>query len=291
MTFESTNNSNHEIDELFAQFDPLLRAIAAVAKGETTHRDQIEAALPELQANGWQLMTAVYRLWDGERDTAKLMAGLDLQDSLLVKRIVDLLDEPTQQEALEALPFALRQAILAGDADQANVILAEMPPVEAQDALRLLTDSGLVAQTSEPILAEEHEELPQAVVDALEREDVAALESALQELPPQVAQAVLDRLAEAGVVSLRTQTEKLSVEDALERFEPLLHVIANVALGMAEPTADLESVFPELEAAGWEITVPAIRIWEGERDRAALTVGLDGNSARLIHRILDLIEE
>jgi hypothetical protein len=289
MTFKPTNN-NHEIDELLAQFDPLLRAIAAVAKGETTHRDQIEAALPELQANGWQIITAVYRLWDGERDAVKLMAGLDLQDSLLMKRIVDLLDEPTQQEALDSLPAALRQAVLSGDADQANAILANMPPVEAQQALRLLTDSGLIAQASEPVLADEHEHLPQAVVDALEREDVAALESALQELPPQVAQAVLDQLAEAGVVSLQDQAEKLSVDAALERFEPLLYVIANVALGLAEPTADLESVFPELEAAGWEITVPVMHIWEGERDRTTLTAGLDGNSARLVHRILDLIE-
>jgi hypothetical protein len=282
-------NSAHELDELFAQFDPLLRAIAAVAKGETAQRDQIEAALPELQANGWNLMTAVYRLWDGERDVAKLMTGLDLQDSLLINRIVDLLDEPTQQEALDALPAALRQAVLTGAADQANAILAAMPPLEAQNALRLLTDSGLVAQTTEPILAEEHEELPQAVVDALEREDVAGLEGALQELPPQVAQAVLDRLAQAGVIQLQTAAEKLSLDKAMERFEPLLHLIANVALGLAEPSAELEALFPELEADGWAITLPVMRIWQGERDRAALTSGLDGNSARLVHRILDLV--
>jgi hypothetical protein len=288
MTAEPINNA-HELDDLIAQFDPLLRAIAAVAKGETAQRDQIEAALPELQANGWQIMTAVYRLWDGERNVAKLMAGLDLQDSLLIKRIVDLLDEPTQQEALEALPAALRQAVLAGDADQANAILAAMPPLEAQNALRLLTDSGLVAQTTEPILDEAHGELPQAVVDALEREDVAALEGALQELPPQVAQAVVDRLAAAGIVQLQTPEEKISLDAALERFEPLLHLIANVALGLAEPSAELEALFPQLEADGWAITFPVMRIWQGERDRAALTGGLDGNSARLVHRILDLI--
>jgi len=289
MMFEPTNNSAYEVDELLAQFDPLLRAIAAVAKGETTHRDQIEAALPELQANGWQLMTAVYRLWNGERDLAKLMAGLDLQDSLLMKRIVDLLDEPTQHESLARLPAALRAAVLAGDANQANAILVNMPPAEAQEALRLLEDSGLVAETSKPELAAEHEDLPQAVVAALEQEDVAALEAALAELPPQVAQSVLERLAEVGVIQLQEQAEQLTADDALERFEPLLHLIANVGLGLAEPSAELETLFPQLEASGWAITVPVMRIWEGERDRAALTAGLDGNSARLVHRILDLM--
>jgi len=287
--FEPSNNSAHEVDELLAQFDPLLRAIAAVAKGETGHRDQIESALPELQANGWQLMTAVYRLWDGERDLAKLMAGLDLQDSLLIKRIVDLLDEPTQQETLARLPAALREVVLAGDADGANAILASMPPAEAQEALRLLMASGLVAETSEPELAAEHEALPQAVVAALEQEDVAALEAALAELPPQVVQSVLERLAETGIVQLQDQPEQLSADDALERFEPLLHLIANVGLGLAEPSAELETLFPQLEASGWAVTIPVMRIWEGERDRAALTAGLDGNSARLVHRILDLM--
>jgi hypothetical protein len=289
MMFEPTNNSAHEVDELLAQFDPLLRAIAAVAKGETTHRDQIEAALPELQANGWQLMTAVYRLWDGERDLAKLMAGLDLQDSLLIKRIVDLLDEPTQQEVLDQLPAALRAAVLAGDADRANALLAEMPLAEAEAALSLLATSGLVAETSQPELAADQEDLPLAVVAALEQEDVVALEAALAELPPQVAQSVLERLAETGIVQLQEQAEQLTADDALERFEPLLHLIANVGLGLAEPAPELEALFPELEANGWAITMPVLRIWEGERNRAALTAGLDGNSARLVHRILDLM--
>jgi hypothetical protein len=289
MMFEPTNNSAHEVDELLAQFDPLLRAIAAVAKGETTHRDQIEAALPELQANGWQLMTAVYRLWDGERDLAKLMAGLDLQDSLLIKRIVDLLDEPTQQEVLDQLPPALRAAVLAGDADRANALLADMPLAEAEAALSLLATSGLVAETSQPELAADQEDLPLAVVAALEQEDVVALEAALAELPPQVAQSVLERLAEAGIVQLQEQAEQLTADDALERFEPLLHLIANVGLGLAEPSPELEALLPELEANGWAITMPVLRIWEGERNRAALTAGLDGNSARLVHRILDLM--
>jgi hypothetical protein len=41
-----------------------------------------------MQRNGWQIAEPVRRIWAGERDGAKLTAGLDLADSLIVREIL-----------------------------------------------------------------------------------------------------------------------------------------------------------------------------------------------------------
>jgi hypothetical protein len=45
-----------------------------------------------------------------------------------------------------------------------------------------------------------------------------------------------------------------------------------------------------LEENGWQITSAVQRIWAGERDAQALTVGIDTNSAALVRRVLELVE-
>jgi hypothetical protein len=45
----------------------------------------------------------------------------------------------------------------------------------------------------------------------------------------------------------------------------------------------------DLEEKGWMLTDAARRIWAGERDAAALTEGIDGNSAQLVRRVLVLV--
>lgn len=73
-----------------AQFEPLLQAIAAVARGDDGPRAAIEALLPELETKGFQLTAAVHRLWAGDRDAAALVAGLDATDTQLVRRLLEL---------------------------------------------------------------------------------------------------------------------------------------------------------------------------------------------------------
>ena len=41
----------------------------------------------------------------------------------------------------------------------------------------------------------------------------------------------------------------------------------------------------------WMLVDPVRRMWAGERDAAALTAGLDANSAALVRRVLELIED
>lgn len=81
------------------------------------------------------------------------------------------------------------------------------------------------------------------------------------------------------------------VEQVLRNFGPLLRGIAAVARGDDEPRAVIEAALPELEANGWRLTAATERIWAGERAAEALTAAVDPNSARLIRRILELVEE
>jgi hypothetical protein len=71
-------------EDSISLFEPLLQAIATVARGDTSQREEIEQALTEFEAKGYHLKTAVQRLWAGERDTAVLTAGLDKEDTLLM---------------------------------------------------------------------------------------------------------------------------------------------------------------------------------------------------------------
>jgi hypothetical protein len=86
------------------EFEPMLQRIAGAANDERV-RPQIEGMLPGLEANGWKLSDPVHRIWAGERDPSTLTAELDDQDSQLVRRILELLDNPrTTASAAEASP-------------------------------------------------------------------------------------------------------------------------------------------------------------------------------------------
>ncbi len=82
-----------DMAEVLHQFDPLLRDVAAVAqkKASAATRAKVEAALPQLEERGWRLTDAVQRIFSGERDADALTPGLDEQDTLLVRRILELL--------------------------------------------------------------------------------------------------------------------------------------------------------------------------------------------------------
>jgi hypothetical protein len=84
-------SSGPEIEQVLRQFEPLLQGIAAVAKGDDRPRAEIEARLSDMEEKGWMLRRPVERIWSGERDAVALTAGLDAQDSALVRRILELL--------------------------------------------------------------------------------------------------------------------------------------------------------------------------------------------------------
>ena len=76
----------------------------------------------------------------------------------------------------------------------------------------------------------------------------------------------------------------------LQQFEPLLQGIA-AAVKDEGLRAQIEPVLANLEQNGWRLTEAVHRIWAGERDAEALTAGIDGNSAQLVRRVLELLEQ
>lgn len=75
------------------QFMPLLRAITAVAQGHDGPRAKVEAYLASMESQGFHLTAAVQAIWIGERDAARLTAGLDDQESALIHRLLTMISE------------------------------------------------------------------------------------------------------------------------------------------------------------------------------------------------------
>lgn len=84
----------------------------------------------------------------------------------------------------------------------------------------------------------------------------------------------------------RKREERMA--ETLRKFEPRLQAIA-AAVRDASLRPKLEPVLADLEQKGWMLRQPVQRVWAGERDAAALTAGIDGNSAQLVRRILALL--
>jgi hypothetical protein len=76
-----------------------------------------------------------------------------------------------------------------------------------------------------------------------------------------------------------------------ERWVDLIMLIAAGAQGNDQARAAVENILPAVEEQGWQIANATHRIWAGERDWQALAEGLDRDTALLILRILEIIEE
>jgi hypothetical protein len=69
------------------QHGALIAAIAAAAQGDAQARAAVEAALPQLEANGWGITDATRRIWAGEREWGALVEELSGQEALFVLRV------------------------------------------------------------------------------------------------------------------------------------------------------------------------------------------------------------
>jgi len=83
-------SSEPDIGLLLREWEPLLRDIARVVRGDAEQRAEIEQVLAHLEQGGWMLREPVEHIWAGERDRAKLTAGLDIHDTVLVTRVLEL---------------------------------------------------------------------------------------------------------------------------------------------------------------------------------------------------------
>jgi len=83
-----------EMQEVLRNSEMFLQVIAAVARGHSEQRAEVEDLLLQFEANGWHIADAVRRIWAGERNAAALTAGLDAQDSALVRRVLEIVRTP-----------------------------------------------------------------------------------------------------------------------------------------------------------------------------------------------------
>ncbi|MBX0330239.1 tetratricopeptide repeat protein [Oscillochloris sp. ZM17-4] len=74
------------------QFEPLLQAIAAVARGDESERADVEVALEDLERKGWRVRRPVEKIWAGERRPGPLLYGLDPSDTAMVQRVLEILE-------------------------------------------------------------------------------------------------------------------------------------------------------------------------------------------------------
>jgi tetratricopeptide (TPR) repeat protein len=84
--------SEEQANTAVQQFEPLLHAIAAVARGDESERADVEIALEDLERKGWRVRRPVQKIWQGERRPGPLLYGLDPSDTALVQRVLNILE-------------------------------------------------------------------------------------------------------------------------------------------------------------------------------------------------------
>jgi len=140
------------------------------------------------------------------------------------------------------------------------------------------------------------EVLPPELRAVYETGDEARILEAFDALPEEKKQEIIVRIRQkAGekhllVPGAATATD---IDLALKEFDSFLRAIAAVARGKGGQGSKnrINRDLARLEQHNWRLTEAAHRIWDGERDAEALTAGLDSNSARLVERVLELLEE
>jgi hypothetical protein len=278
-----------DMDVVLRDLDPLLGALAAAAGGGAEQQAELESALLQLEAGGWQLSDAVRRIWAGERDTDALTAAIDPNSALLVQRLLEQIGAP-RAAAGQGLPPTVQAAFATGDPAALEVALAALSASERTRIEALIVEASAPAierarrRQPEEILAD----LPEQLRDALMQGDDDAFRAALTALPEGERLRALADIADLQALSLAADQEEQR-RDPRERFAPLIQAIAQVAAGDARPRASIEAELAEFEAAGWQVRGPVARIWAGERDRDSLVAGLDEQDALLIQGALDLL--
>jgi tetratricopeptide (TPR) repeat protein len=253
---------HYESDKfLLDRLKPLFRAIAEVALGNNARRGEIERVLIGIKKRDSQLLLVVRRIWAGERDEAALTAGLDELGTAVVRRVLEIITQFTEEltPLLERVEPLIRYivSVALGDSSRRAVIES------------ILTD-----------LEKNSSQLPAVVrrIWAGER-DEAALTAGLDIRHIALVRRVLEILAPPSQ----------ALNALLEAIEPQLQAIASVATGDDSQRGEIEELLTGMEKEGLQIREAVHRIWAGERDEAVLTRVLDIPSATLIRRVLEIL--
>ncbi len=113
-SFAAFAGNRYHIDRQHRQ---LISDIAAAAKGDSQVQVKVEAALPQLEEQGWHITDAVRRIWAGERDWHAMADGLDRQDALLILQVLETLANAFQHRPEVVLPQGQQSVETVGRGD------------------------------------------------------------------------------------------------------------------------------------------------------------------------------
>ncbi len=171
--------------EAVQKFQPLIDAIAAVARGQAGAevRTQIEGMFDTLTQNGWDIVNAIRSIWDGERDAQALTAGKDPNSSAIIRAILAAVaGQPSSvgsqtdariAEALEKFKPLIDAivAIARGEAD-------DEAKAQVEDVFTTLTQNGwMIAEPVRRIWSGERDAA--ALTSGLDAVDTALIEAVL----------------------------------------------------------------------------------------------------------------
>jgi hypothetical protein len=280
------------LDELPAdQRDQLIAALSAagiIGSGPASEAE-FQAVLTEFEL----LIQAIVTVAQGRADAAFLQEQRQQVRQALPK--------------VEAAGYHLQAAVemlWAGERQPAKLVKG-LDPLSARLALHLLERiEGRVGQAAaldpDAIVAG----LPGDVLQAIDNQDEAAYQSALDALAPAERDFVAGQLARLQEYEDRQATEHSSSAESLidaqapveplDELSPLIQAIVTVARQSNAPTGDprpqLDDFLENLQEQGLELAGPVRRIWAGERDAAALTDGLAEPERQVIREILRQLE-
>ena len=73
------------------QFGPVVQAAAAAAQGVPGAREAVEAAFEPMTKGGYMVADPIRRIWAGERDVWALTEGMDRNNALIVRKVLEAL--------------------------------------------------------------------------------------------------------------------------------------------------------------------------------------------------------
>ena len=280
-----------EFQEMLQEFELLIKAIVAVARGDDRQRAEVLAVLPKLDDAGYHLGEAVPRIWAGERQAAGLTEGLDPNSARLVKHFLGILSSEkgtTPVVDTEAVTNSIPQEVLTAIVNQdEGAFRLAMEGLSPADRVFV---SGQLSKLQAQADAEAEswlESLPDDVRLAVIDQDTQRLQDALRELPPAHAQKILAGLEAAGLLA---EPDEPEADLLMADFEPLVLAVASVANGNEKARPQVEALLADLDEQGWHLSAAVQRIWSGERDIAAFSAGLERQDRQIIQRILELLE-
>ena len=176
------------------------------------------------------------------------------------------------------------ERIWQGERDQDALI----EDLTGQEALTVVLILEMLAryekwekETTEQIVTS----LPRSVIEAWSRDDMAALQQVMMDLSAE------EQLIVAQAINYVKEQQETNIPYALREFEPILQVTVEVFVRDASYRAKVEDMLLDLEARSVHIRNPVLRIWDGERNSAALAEGLGEREAAFVQRILQIIAE